>query len=77
MKLAAAGARVTMAVRGESLHERMSAYLVERIERQPLIDVRLRTRVSALEDADGRLASVELTDAGGETESTPAQALFL
>lgn len=77
MNLAAAGARVTMAVRGESLHERMSAYLVERIERQPLIDVRLRTRVSALEEADGRLESVELTDAGGGTESAPAQALFL
>jgi thioredoxin reductase (NADPH) len=77
MNLAAAGARVTMAVRGESLAERMSAYLVERIEQQPLIDVRLRTEVSALEEAGGRLASVELSDAGGKTESAPAQALFL
>jgi thioredoxin reductase (NADPH) len=77
MNLAAAGARVTMAVRGGSLAERMSAYLVERIERHPSIEVRLRTRVSALEEANGRLASVELADAAGRTESAPAQALFL
>jgi thioredoxin reductase (NADPH) len=77
MNLAAAGARVTMAVRGGSLGERMSAYLVERIERHPLIEVRLRTQVSALDENGGRLASVELTDAGGTTESVHARAIFL
>ncbi|HEX6761787.1 MAG TPA: NAD(P)/FAD-dependent oxidoreductase [Gaiellaceae bacterium] len=77
MNLATAGARVTMSVRGESLRKHMSAYLVERIERQPLIDVRLRTRVSALREADGQLASVELEDAGGKTESVHARAIFL
>ena len=35
---------VTMLVRGDSLGKSMSAYLVERIEEHPLIDVRLRTR---------------------------------
>jgi thioredoxin reductase (NADPH) len=77
MNLAAAGARVTLAVRGESLGERMSAYLVERIERHPLIEVRLRTQVSALDETRGQLASVELVDAGGATESIPARAIFL
>ena len=76
MNLAGAGARVTMAVRGESLARTMSDYLVQRIERHPLIDVRLRTQVVAL-DADADLGSVTLMDAGGASESVPAQALFL
>jgi thioredoxin reductase (NADPH) len=77
MNLAGAGARVTMAVRGESLAEKMSAYLVERIERQPLVDVRLRTRVTGLDDDGGRLAAVTLTDGAGASEQVPARALFL
>jgi thioredoxin reductase (NADPH) len=77
MNLAGAGARVTMAVRGESLGQTMSAYLVERIERNPLIDVRLRTQVTAV-DADGdHLASVTLVDAAGASEIHPVRALFL
>lgn len=77
MHLADAGARVTMAVRGESLDERMSAYLVERVTRHPLIDVRLRTEVTELHERDGLLATLTLTDAGGGTERVPARALFL
>ncbi|HEU5362321.1 MAG TPA: NAD(P)/FAD-dependent oxidoreductase [Gaiellaceae bacterium] len=77
MNLAAAGARVTMAVRGGSLAEKMSAYLVERIERHPLVEVRLRTQVTALDDAGGRLAAVTLTDSAGGTTQVPARALFL
>jgi thioredoxin reductase (NADPH) len=77
MNLAGAGARVTMAVRGEALGGKMSAYLVERLERHPLIDVRLRTQVTALDEVGGRLAAVTLSDAGDETEQVPARALFL
>lgn len=77
MNLADAGAHVTMAVRGGSLGERMSAYLAERVQRHPLIDVRLQTQVTALADSDGRLAGVTLTDTGGKTEQVPAYALFL
>jgi thioredoxin reductase (NADPH) len=77
MNLAGAGAHVTMAVRGGSLAERMSAYLVERIERHPLIDVRLQTQVTALEAPGGRLAAVTLADAGGGAEHVAAGALFL
>ena len=53
MNLADAGARVTMLVRGSSLAKSMSAYLVERIHAHPLIEVRLRTEVEAV-DCAGR-----------------------
>src|SRR3954463_9847786 len=65
MSLGDAGARVTMVVRGEDLSKSMSAYLVERIERHPLIDVRLRSQVTALHERGGELAAVTITDAGG------------
>ena len=71
MNLADAGARVTMLVRGTSLAKSMSAYLVERIHAHPLIEVRLRTEVEAV-DCAGDLRSVT---AGGE--ELPARALFL
>jgi thioredoxin reductase (NADPH) len=77
LNLANAGAYVTAAVRGDSLGARMSAYLVERVERHPLIDVRLRTEVTALRESEGRLAGVTLTDAGGSSVQVPARALFL
>lgn len=77
MSLADAGAEVTMAVRGDSLDRTMSAYLVERIERNPRIDVRLETQVTALETSDGCLAAVRLEEAGGATEQRPARALFI
>jgi thioredoxin reductase (NADPH) len=76
MNLGDAGARVTMVVRGESLGKSMSAYLVERIERHPLIDVRLRSQVTALEADGGQLAGVAITDAAGAAEQRSASALF-
>ena len=78
MHLANAGARVTMLVRGDGLGKSMSAYLVDRIASHPLIDVRLRTQVEAVdEDAGGCLAAVRARDADGGTERLPARALFL
>jgi thioredoxin reductase (NADPH) len=76
MNLGDAGARVTMVVRGDSLTKSMSAYLVERIERHPLIDVRLETQVTALHAQGAELAGVTLTDAGGASQERPARALF-
>jgi thioredoxin reductase (NADPH) len=77
MHLASAGARVTMLVRGDSLGRSMSAYLVDRIAANPLIDVRLRTVVEAV-DADGDLLSaVTVRSAGGSAERLPTRALFL
>lgn len=78
MNLGNAGARVTMAVRGERLGKSMSAYLVNRIEAHPLIDVRLETEVVAVEaNDDGQLASVTLRGRSGTIESLPTRALFL
>jgi len=77
MNLADAGASVTLVVRGDSLDARMSSYLVRRVERQPLIDVHLRTQVSALHEDHGRLAGVTLTDAAGAENIVRAQTLFL
>jgi thioredoxin reductase (NADPH) len=77
MHLANAGGRVIMAVRGDRLDRTMSAYLVQRIERHPLIDVRLHTQVTEVHPDGARLAAVTLTDAGGATERRPARALFI
>jgi thioredoxin reductase (NADPH) len=72
LNLAEAGAGVTMVVRGERLGAKMSAYLVDRIERHPRIDVRLATQVSAVEQEGGRLAAVSF-----DGETRPARALFI
>ena len=77
MNLAGAGAGVTMAVRGENLGRSMSAYLIDKIERHPLIGVRLRTEVTGLDSSEGRLAAVTLSDEAGKSERRPAQALFI
>jgi thioredoxin reductase (NADPH) len=77
LSLAEAGARVTMVVRGESLAARMSAYLVERIARHPLVEVLLRAEVTAVHADADVLAAVSTADAGGHGERRPAQALFL
>src|SRR5687767_12785340 len=77
LHLGNAGARGRMLVRGDRLGKTMSAYLVERIEQHPLIDVRLGTQVSAVESEDGRLNAVAMTTADGRVEHLPAQALFL
>jgi thioredoxin reductase (NADPH) len=77
MNLADAGARVTMVVRGDSLTKSMSAYLVERIKRHPLIDVRLQTRVTAVDESEGRLGAVTITDAAGTSQELEVRALFL
>jgi thioredoxin reductase (NADPH) len=76
MNLGDAGARVKMIVRGDDLGKSMSAYLVERIQRHPLIDVRLETQVTALHAIDGHLGGVTIADAGGATEERAATALF-
>jgi len=77
MSLAKAGARVTMVVRGESLARTMSAYLVERIARHPLVEVRLRSQVTDLHVSDDRLAAVTIADASGATQRRTARALFV
>ncbi len=77
LNLGNAGARVRMVVRGDRLGKSMSAYLVERIERHPLIDVRLLSQVSELHAEEGHLAAVTIANADGATETAPARALFI
>jgi thioredoxin reductase (NADPH) len=77
LNFANAGARVTMLVRGDRLGKSMSAYLVQRIERHPLIDVRLESQLTVLHATGGRLDGVTVTTAGGVARSEAATAVFL
>ena len=72
LNLGDAGARVTMVVRGDNLAKSMSAYLVERIEQHPLIDVRLGCEVTAVHEEHGHLVAVTV-----EQDTRPARALFV
>jgi thioredoxin reductase (NADPH) len=68
---------VTMLVRGSSLQVSMSDYLVRQIEAIPTISVRTSTEVV---DGDGNEHLEQLTlrdNSTGETESLPAQWLFV
>ena len=76
MNLASAGATVTMVVRGDSLRKSMSAYLVDRIEANERIDVRLRTVVTDLHAEDG-LEAVTIESADDAPETMRVTALFL
>ena len=69
-------AKVTLLVRGPSLHQGMSRYLVNDILASPNIDVRLNTSVVGL-DGDDRLRRVSLQDgASGEVSTEDAEYLF-
>src|SRR5262249_14911997 len=70
-------AHVTLVVRAESLREGMSHYLVQQVEADPNVEVRVRTEVV---DGGGdlRLEHLTLRDfAGGSEETARADALFL
>jgi thioredoxin reductase (NADPH) len=77
MNLGNAGARVKMLVRGDRLGKTMSAYLVNSIEQHPLIDVRLRTELTAVHSDGGQLAGVTFVDDAGTSETARASALFI
>jgi thioredoxin reductase (NADPH) len=77
MNLSSAGARVKMLVRGDDLAKSMSAYLVDRIADNPLIEVRFRTQVAELHADGDHLSSVTVSGPDGELERLPAAALFL
>jgi len=77
MNLASAGATVTMVVRGEGLRKSMSAYLVDRIEANDAIEVRLRSEARELHEEAGRLDAVTVEGADSPPERLPLTALFL
>jgi len=68
-------AKVTLVVRGESLAASMSQYLLDEIAGKENVEVRLGTEVVGAE-GDGRLESLSLRHAGGQT-TEPADALFI
>lgn len=68
--------QVTIVVRAASLDERMSRYLVDRIERTPNIVTRTHATVTAARGAD-RLSSVLLQAADGATEEIDAAGMFV
>jgi len=70
-------ARVTMLVRGDRLGKTMSAYLIERIEAHPLIDVHLETQLTELHSDGDKLTAVTFADSAGKAETRPMDAVFL
>jgi thioredoxin reductase (NADPH) len=70
-------ARVTMLVRGDRLGKSMSAYLIERIEQHPLIDVRVETELTELHATGGRLTAVTFADSAGKSETHAVDGVFL
>lgn len=68
---------VTMLVRGESLDEKMSQYLIDRIKSTPNITVRLRTTVVEVH-GENRLEAITVFDASeNKQETLPTTALFI
>ena len=68
---------VTMVVRSESLEQRMSRYLVDRVAASPNIIVRLGAVVAAAA-GDSVLEAVHVRDvASGQVEAVPAAGLFI
>ena len=77
LNLARTAKRVTVLVRGASLEEGMSRYLVERIAATPNVEVRLRSEVAAAHGAD-HLEALTVADRDtGEREEVPAGWLFV
>ena len=77
LHLAAYAARVTILVRGDSLADTMSAYLLDELEASPNVEIRVGTTVR---DGQGRrrLERLVLEDqATGQLETVSAAALFV
>jgi thioredoxin reductase (NADPH) len=67
---------VTLLVRGPSVGDSMSQYLVDRLEREPRITIRTGTQVVAV-CGDGRLEQIVVRDRDGEEHELRADALFI
>jgi thioredoxin reductase (NADPH) len=70
-------ARVTMVVRADRLSKSMSAYLIERIEAHPLIDVHVETQLTELHTSGGQLSAVTFADSAGKSETRTVDGVFL
>jgi thioredoxin reductase (NADPH) len=70
-------ARVTMLVRGDRLSKSMSAYLIERIEKHPLIDVHLETQLTEVHADSGGLTGATFADSAGKSKTQAVDGVFL
>jgi thioredoxin reductase (NADPH) len=77
MYLVQYASQVVMVVRGKSLGEKMSHYLVDRIENHPSIDVRLESEITAVHGDDHVEAVTVCHNGTGEEQTHPAVALFV
>lgn len=69
--------KVTLAVRGSSLVQSMSQYLIDALAALPNVEIRLRSEVTGFE-ADDRLRAVTVSSAAhAHPGSVPADALFI
>jgi thioredoxin reductase (NADPH) len=55
----------------------MSAYLIERIEAHPLIDVHLETQLTELHTSGDQLSAVTFADGSGRSETRTVDGVFL
>ena len=70
--------RVHLLIRGESLGESMSRYLVDEIESNPLVEVRLHTEVREPIGSEGALEAIVIQDNHtNELSTLEARALFV
>lgn len=77
MYLVQYASKVVMVVRGQSLEEKMSQYLVDRIYAHPNIEVRLYSEITEVLGED-HVEAVEILDCQADTkEVCPAVALFI
>ena len=77
MFLSRYASEVTILIRGDSLHNSMSRYLIDQIEGTDNISLRVNTVVVAV-SGDERLDTVSLKNtASGKTETLPADAIFI
>jgi thioredoxin reductase (NADPH) len=77
LNFANATARVTMLVRGDGLGKTMSAYLIQRIEKHPLIDVHVETQLTELHPDGDRIAAATFADSSGKAETRAVDGVFL
>jgi thioredoxin reductase (NADPH) len=70
-------AHVTMLVRGDSLAKTMSAYLIQRIEADPNVDVHLETQLTELHQNGDGLAAVTFADSAGKAETEHVDGVFI
>jgi thioredoxin reductase (NADPH) len=77
MFLSRFASEVTIVVRGESLSESMSRYLIDQIDGTKNVSVKFGTEVTGVAGTE-RLEAITMTDlTTGETASTPADAIFI